>query len=117
MIFLKFLNGVLVKYQQPKVDQTLAAQITCCTNGSDQTMPITLGHFSVCNQSLEWSDLISYLPVLPEKQYRHFIQSKHLVQTVRLLSRVLSVTLPQELLIKLKCSDYRQTNRADIKKT
>ena len=25
MIFMKFLNGVLVKYQQPKVDQTLAA--------------------------------------------------------------------------------------------
>ena len=39
-----------------------------------------------------------------------------MVQTVRLLSRVLSATLPQELLIKMKCSDYRQTNRADIKK-
>ena len=117
MIFLKYINSVMVKYQQPKVDQTLAAKITWCTDGTDQTMPsIALVHFSVYNQSFELFDMISYLPVLPEKQYRHFIQSKHLVQTVRLLSRILIAALPKELLDKMKCVDYRQTNRADFKK-
>ena len=117
MIFLKYMNGVMVKYQQPKVDQSLAAKITCCTDETGQIMPkVTLGHFLVHNQSIELFDMISYLPVLPEKQYRHFIQSKHLVQTVRLLSRIYSADLPKELLDKMKCGSYRQTSQADIKK-
>ena len=39
-----------------------------------------------------------------------------MVQTVRLLSIILSATLPKELLDKMKCGSYCQTSQADIKK-
>ena len=66
MIFLKYINGVMVKYQQPKVDQNQAAKIICCTDETGQIMPtVALGHFSVYNQSIGLFDMISYLPVLP----------------------------------------------------
>ena len=59
--------------------------------------------------------MISQLPVLPETQYRNLIQNKTLVQTVRLLARVLSVALPQELLGKLKLPEnYREISQRDI---
>ena len=80
------------------------------------TPRVTYGHFSIANQKLEMEDMISYLPILPHNQYQNFIAYKTLTQTVRLLSRILSVTLPMELLEKLKCKNYRQNSILDVKR-
>ena len=41
---------------------------------------------------------------------------KTLIQIVRLLSRVLSMILPKDLLDQLKCKNYRMNSMMDIKK-
>ena len=60
--------------------------------------------------------MIRYLPILPEEQYQNFIANKSLIQTIRLLSRILSMTLPMELLEKLKCKNYRQNSMLEVKR-
>ena len=106
-----------MKYIQPKVDQELVSAIRCCNDESSQVTPrVTYGHFSIANQELKMEDMIRYLPVLPEDQYQNFIANKTLVQTIRLLSRILSATLPMELLEKLKCKNYRQNSMLEVKR-
>ena len=61
--------------------------------------------------------MLHQLPTLPEPQYYSFLQRKSLIQVVRLLARVLSAVLPQELLLKLRLPEnFRQINRQDVAK-
>ena len=111
MVFLKYVDGDMVKYTQPKVDQNLVSTISCCNDETSQVTPVTFGHFSIASQ-----DMIRYLPTLSKIQYQNFLTNKSLVQTIRLLSRILSMTLPLELLEKLKCQNYRQYSVLEVKK-
>ena len=84
MVFLKYVDGDMVKYTQPKVDQNLVSTISCCNDETSQVTPVTFGHFSIASQELKMEDMIRYLPILSEDQYQNFIANKSLVQTIRL---------------------------------
>ena len=46
MVFLKYFDGEMTKYTQPKVDQNVL-HITCGDDKTNQVTPVTFGHFSV----------------------------------------------------------------------
>ena len=66
MIFLKYVDGHMMKYTQPKVEQNLVSAISCCNDESSQVTPrVTYGHFSIANQELKMED--------PHSDYKVFV--------------------------------------------
>ena len=60
------------------------------------------------------TDLLFFLPIIPEVQYERLMRKYHIHKLVRLLSRVLPKILDQEILAKIghKVSDIENNRRA-----
>ena len=119
MIFMKYENGKLTKYQQPKLDVNTPSNLLCCaqTIKEEHNVAPILGHFSIKNVHVDLEEMLEHLPALPENQYNSLLQRKTLIQSIRLLSRVLSAVLPHQLLLRLKLpEDFRQLSRQDVAK-
>ena len=118
MIYMKYLHGKLVKYQQPKLDTNTPTNLSCCAGIiNEPDVASSLGHFSIRNTNVHLEEMLHQLPTLPEPQYLSLLQRKSLIQVVRLLARVLSAVLPQLLLLKLRLPEnFRQISRQDVSK-
>ena len=80
MVFLRYVDGDMTKYTQPKVDQNVLHK-TCCDDKTNQVTTVTFGNFSVASQVIRLEEMIRMLPTLSEKQYDNIITNKSLVQS------------------------------------
>ena len=130
-IFMEFLGGNMSFYRQPIIVKCCCFGQLCVT-GPDlhpcqgctpagYAIPATDAGTTHVTNALKsetaetgLTDLLFYLPIIPEVQYERLMRRYHIHKLVRLLSRVLPKILDQEILAKIghKVSDIENNRRA-----